>query len=153
MNWISRTRPFRLLLTLSLLALALPAAASLGGDATSVQSDASQMKAQLRVTQKQSYAVHEIQTESGATVREYVSPSGKVFGVSWQGPVLPDMRQVLGAYYSRLTNASPNRRPQGPITINEPGLVLQSSGHMRVYTGKAYIPQMLPEGVRPDAIQ
>ena len=153
MNWISRTRSFQRLLSLSLLALALPAAASLGGDATSVQSDASNMRAQLRVTQRQSYAVHELQTASGVLVREYISPTGKVFGVSWQGSVLPDMRQVLGAYYSRLTNASPNRRPQGPITINEPGLVLQSSGHMRAYTGKAYIPQMLPEGVRPDAIQ
>lgn len=153
MHWNPRTRSFQLLLTLSLLLLALPATASLGGDATSVQTDASNMKAQLRITQKQSYAVHELQTASGVLVREYVSPAGKVFGVSWQGSALPDMHQVLGTYYQRLATASPSRRPQGPITINEPGLVLQSSGHMRAYTGKAYIPQMLPEGVRPDAIQ
>jgi hypothetical protein len=31
--------------------------------------------------------------------------------------------------------------------------VLQSGGHMRAYVGKAYVPEMLPEGVQPDAIQ
>jgi hypothetical protein len=138
----------------SLCLLATPALAALGGDAASANEDVSQLKAQLRVTAKQGYAIHELQSTSGTVVREYVSAAGKVFGVAWQGPVLPDMRQVLGAYHARLMAAAPpNRRPQGPIVINEGDLVLYSGGHMRAYTGKAYIPQMLPEGVRPDAIQ
>jgi hypothetical protein len=147
-------RPLRLCLGLSLIfCLALPAAAALGGSATSVASDAAQLKAQLRVTQRQAYAVHELRSSSGTVVREYVSPTGKVFGVSWQGPVLPDLQQVLGTYSQRLAQASPTRRPQGPVAINEAGLVLRASGHMRGYFGKAYIPDMLPEGVSPDAIQ
>ena len=138
----------------SLWLLATPALAALGGGAASVNEDVSQLKAQLRVTTKQGYAIHELQSTSGTVVREYVSAAGKVFGVAWQGPVLPDMRQVLGAYHARLMAAAPpNRRPQGPIVINEGDLVLYSGGHMRAYTGKAYVPQMLPEGVRPDAIQ
>jgi len=152
---MQRTMSRLTLLSLTLLCLlATPALAALGGDAASVNEDVSQLKAQLRVMSKQGYAIHELQTSSGTVVREYVSASGKVFGVAWQGSVLPDMRQVLGAYHAKLIAAAPpNRRPQGPIVINEGDLVLYSGGHMRAYTGKAYIPQMLPEGVRPDAIQ
>jgi len=153
MNWIDRTRLRSLSFALVVPLLALPAAAALGGDASSVQQDASQWKAELRTTQKQNYVVHELHTSSGATVREYVA-GGKVFGVAWQGPVIPDMRQVLGSYYERFSAAAQNHhREQGPMVINESGLVLQSGGHMRAYVGKAYIPEMLPEGVRPDAIQ
>ena len=134
--------------------LATPALAALGGNAASVNEDVSQLKAQLRVTSKQGYAIHELQSTSGTVVREYVSAAGKVFGVAWQGPVLPDMRQVLGEYHARLVAAAPpNRRPQGPLVINAGDLVLYSGGHMRAYTGRAYVPQMLPEGVSPDAIR
>jgi hypothetical protein len=128
--------------------------AALGGDATSVQQDASQFKAQIRVTQKQAYVVHELHTSGGAMVREYISPAGKVFGVAWQGPVMPDLHQLLGSYFERFTATAQNRRGvRGPLVINEPGLVLESVGHMTTYIGIAYIPAMLPEGVHADAIQ
>jgi hypothetical protein len=32
----------------------------------------------------------------GTSVRRYVSPAGKVVAVAWKGPVMPDLRQVLG---------------------------------------------------------
>jgi hypothetical protein len=156
MNWMLRTRSFPLGLALTVPLLILPAMAALGGDATSVQQDASQFKAQIRVTQKQAYVVHELHTSGGAMVREYISPAGRVFGVAWQGPVMPDLQQVLGAYYERFAATAQEQRRRGvhgPVGINESGLVLQSGGHMRAYTGKAYIPEMLPEGVRADAIQ
>ena len=153
MNWFSRTSPFQLLLALSLLMLALPAAAALGGDVNSVQADVSHMKAQLRSAQLQSYTVHELHI-SGALVREYASPSGKVFGVSWQGIVIPDLQQLLGSYYERFQATAKNRHAvRGPLVINQPDLVLRSGGHMGAYTGVAYVPQMLPEGVHADAIQ
>jgi hypothetical protein len=154
MNWMDRTRWFPLGLALSVSALALPAFAALGGDAASVQADASNMKAQLRSTQKQAYTMHELQTAGGASVREYVSPAGKVFGVAWSGPVIPDLQQLLGSYYERFSAAAKNRHGvRGPLSIQQQDLVLFSGGHMRAYTGKAYIPQMLPEGVHADAIQ
>lgn len=154
MNRIFRTRSFPLGMALMVPLLAFPAMAALGGDAASIQQDASHFKAQVRLTQKQAYAVHEMQTSGGATVREYVSPAGKVFGVAWQGPVIPDLQQLLGSSYARFTAAAQGRKGvRGPLTINESGLVLQSGGHMRAYIGKAYIPEMLPEGVQPNAIQ
>jgi hypothetical protein len=149
-----RTRSFPLGLALTVPLLILPAMAALGGDATSVQQDVSQFKAQVRVTQKQTYVVHELHTSGGAMVREYISPAGKVFGVAWQGPVMPDLHQLLGSYFERFTATAQNRRGvRGPLVINEPGLVLESVGHMTTYIGKAYIPAMLPEGVHADAIQ
>jgi Protein of unknown function (DUF2844) len=154
MNWIRSTRTFPLSLALLVPLLALPAMAALGGDVASVQKDAEQFKAEIRSSQKQGYAVHEMRTSSGTTVREYVSPAGKVFGVTWQGPFIPDLQQLLGTSYERFTAAAKNRHGvHGPLSINESGLVLVSGGHMRSYRGTAYIPQMLPEGVQADAIQ
>lgn len=154
MNRIIRTRSFPLGMALVVPLLAFPAMAALGGDVASIQQDASHFKAQVRMTQKQAYAVHEMQTSGGATVREFVSPSGKVFGVAWQGPVIPDLQQLLGTSYERFTAAGKDRHGvRGPLAINDSGLVLVSGGHMRAYRGKAYIPEMLPEGVHADAIQ
>jgi len=153
MNWKIRPRSFALGMALAACS-AFPALAALGGDAASIQQDAVHFKAAVRTTQTQAYAVHEMQTSGGATVREYVSPAGKVFGVAWEGPFLPDLQQLLGTSYERFTTAAKNRHGvRGPLAINESGLVLVSGGHMRAYRGTAYIPEMLPEGVHADAIQ
>jgi hypothetical protein len=134
--------------------LARPASAVLGGDAASVQSDQVRMQATLRVTQSQGYAVHEMRTLPGNVVREYVSPEGKVFGVAWQGPFRPDFQQLLGSYFQQFSQAGQkHRRGSGPLMIEQPGLVLHSGGHMRAFFGKAYVPDMLPQGVTADAIQ
>ncbi|HZZ15143.1 MAG TPA: DUF2844 domain-containing protein, partial [Candidatus Sulfotelmatobacter sp.] len=131
--------------------------ASLGGDAASVQAD--QIHLQGRRTMKTAalYTVHEIQGTSGTVVREYVSPEGKVFGVAWQGPWVPDMRQLLGSYFDEYARANQARQGarirRGPVLINEPGLVVQIVGHPRAFAGRAYVPEMLPSGVRSESIQ
>src|ERR1700686_174460 len=72
--------------------------ASLGGDITSVQADQIHLQGRRTMKATASYTVHEIQGTSGTVLREYVSSDGKVFGISWQGPWVPDMRQLLGTY-------------------------------------------------------
>ncbi len=135
------------------LSLTLPAFAALGGDATSVTNDQLQMQATLRSTQKQGYAMHELTVPSG-TVREYVTAQGKVFGVAWQGATPPDFPQILGTYFQQFIQAGKaHRRGTGPLVIEQPGLVVYSGGHMRAFFGKAYVPDMLPEGVTADAIK
>ena len=65
-----------------------------------VQSDRVKMRgALLRITATGSSTVHEIQASSGTVVREFISPAGKVFGVAWEGPWLPDLREMLGMYF------------------------------------------------------
>lgn len=137
----------------ALLLLSSCAFASLGGDLGSVQDDQAHMRAQRRVIQSPAYTVHEMQAETGTTVREFVSAEGKVFGVSWQGPVRPDLQQVLGAYYQEFLRAAPTRRAHGPVTIETPNLVIQSGGHMRALTGRAYVPAMVPSSVKAEEIK
>ncbi len=138
---------------------AMPAYAGLGEDANSVQADRARMQASLRTTQAQAYTVQEIQAPTGIVVREYVSPaSGKVFAVAWQGPWPPDMRQILASYFDQFQQAAQAqagtaRAMRRPIVINLPGLVVESSGHMRSFSGRAYIPAMLPPGVTAEAIR
>lgn len=140
-------------LALTVLLSSLPALAELGGDEASVQADALQMKAQRRIERTQAYAMHEMHTPPGTVVREYVAASGKVFAVSWQGPTTPDFQQLLGAYYDQLQNAQLKRNGRGPLLIHQQRLVFHSGGHMRAFTGRAYIRDMVPAGVALEAIR
>jgi hypothetical protein len=133
----------------------LPAFASLGSNVSSVQTDRAQMNASVSVTQTRSYAIHEMKSPAGTVVNEYVDPSGNVFAVSWQGQFPPQMQQILGSYFSRYTaalQAQQRRYGHPPLNIQEPGLVVQTGGHMRDHFGRAYIPAMLPQGVTADEI-
>ncbi|MFZ3367078.1 MAG: DUF2844 domain-containing protein [Candidatus Sulfotelmatobacter sp.] len=142
---------------LAIVSFGLPAWAALGGDIASVQADQLHMQGSLRATTAASYTVHEIQGATGAVVREYVSSAGKVFAVAWQGPWPPDMRQLLGSYFEQYRQAakaqSRVRIGRRPLMIQQPGLVVQIGGHPRSFAGRAYVPEMLPSGVRVEEIQ
>lgn len=103
------------------------------------------------------YTVHEMTTPTGTVVREYVSSSGRVFGVAWEGPFMPDMRQILGSYFKQFSAAAKAKRDSRPnrslLVISEPGMVVESSGHMRAYVGRAYDPRLLPEGVHANEVR
>jgi hypothetical protein len=148
---------FGMAVVVASLAPCISAGASLGGDLASVQDDQAKMQGPLRTTSNNSYNVHEIQATSGIVVREYVSLSGSVFGVAWQGRTHPDLRQVLGAYYDTYVQAVQAQRAQrhghGPLLIQQSGLVVQMGGHMRQLTGRAYLPQSLPAGIRLEEIR
>ena len=139
------------------LMITLPAFAGLGEDVSSVQADQAHVQGTLRTTQTSSYTIHEIKAPTGTVVREYVSTSGKVFAVAWQGPWPPDMRQILASYFGQYQQAAQaqtnSRTGRKPLVIEQPGLVLQSGGHMRSFAGRAYIPEMLPQGISAEAIR
>jgi hypothetical protein len=154
-------RPLAISAALAVVSAALPARAALGGDSASVQADQLHMQGSLRTTAAAAYTMHEIQGVSGTVVREYVSAggasAGKVFAVAWQGPWRPDMRQLLGSYFEQYLQAaktqSTARIRRRPLMIDQPGLVVQLGGHPRAFTGRAYVPQMLPSGVRAEELQ
>lgn len=138
------------------LGFCLPAMAALGGDASSVEADRAQMKGSIAATQTDAYTVKEIHAPGGTTVREYISSSGRIFAVAWHGPFMPDMQQILGAYfqqYSAALQAQPKHYGRRPLNIQLPGLVVQAAGHMRAYWGRAYVPQILPESIKADEIK
>ena len=150
----TRSRRRALAALLFIQAFALPAFAALGGSLSSIEDDQLKMKGTLRTTVGERYTVHEIQTSQGTLVREYAAPSGVVFAVAWRGPKMPDLRQTLGSYFPQFIDAP---RPAHPnhahFAINQPNLVLQSSAHMRAYSGRAYDPQLLPADVPVTDIQ
>ena len=81
------------------LLLSAPSWAVLGQPEQSVTSDQQRMRGALRSTTGQGYTVHEIDAPDGMIVKEYVAPGGVVFGVSWRGPTMPDLQNLLGSYF------------------------------------------------------
>jgi hypothetical protein len=141
---------------LCLLAASVYSFGVLGGDVSSVEADRVHVNATSRVTMRQSYTVHELRSAAGTVVREYASPSGKVFAVAWQGPALPDMKQLLGSHFEEFQKAAKaqNRRGgHGPLIVQQPGLVLELGGHMRAFVGRAYLPDEVPSDVRHEEIR
>ena len=111
----------------------------------------------MRMVRSDAYALHEIRSASGTMIREYVNASGTVFAVAWDGPWLPDLRQVLGDHFDRyqaiMQSRQHARTGRGAVVIDEPGLVVQMSGHPRAFTGRAYLPALLPAGLQLQSIR
>ncbi len=131
--------------------------AGLGGDVSSVERDRTRMKATVTVRPAERYTIHEMQSDAGQTVREFATPEGKIFAVAWQGPFHPDYQQLLGPYFAQLQQAArgagQRRARRAPVMIETPGFVFESFGHMRGLAGRAYVPQMLPQGVSAEEIR
>jgi Protein of unknown function (DUF2844) len=130
--------------------------AALGGDLSSVQADQVHMNASLRTSQMPAYTMHELRTPAGIVVHEFASSSGRVFAVSWKGPSPPDLRQLLGSHFADFQQSAEAQRAHGshgPLFIEHNGLVVQVGGHMRSYTGRAYLPDQMPPEVRVDDLR
>jgi uncharacterized protein DUF2844 len=155
----SRPRAARLALLAALALPALwcaapPAVAALGDAAVSVSSDTAHLKASLRVVGGTGYDVHELTTPTGTTIREFVAPAGTVFAVAWRGPFKPDLRVLLGNYFSLYASAprsAGSTRTQ--LAIDQPALVVRAGGHMRAFSGLAWVPALVPAGVNPGELQ
>jgi hypothetical protein len=134
--------------------------AVLGGDITSVDTDRVQLSAKSAVrlvpSATASYTVHEITLPSGTLVRQYVSGSeGIVFAVAWSGPFIPDLRQLMGSHFDKMLEREAGKAMAGQRHIAQrySDLVVESSGHPRSFTGRAYLPAALPAGMALEAIQ
>ena len=129
-----------------------PAHAALGGDAASVASDADALHGVIHSTPLQQYDIQEITSGNGIRLREYLDRNGLVFAVAWSGPAMPDLQKLLGASYQTYTTAVAAANHPGlkrPLRIATSDLVVESEGHMRAYTGRAYLPALIPAGTSP----
>ena len=138
------------------LAVPLHVFAALGGDVSSVAVDQAHLRATLHSTQKAGYAVHELRADSGLVVREFSTPDGKIFAVAWEGPVIPDLRQILGSHFDdfqRAANMQNRHGVHGPVFIQQNGLTVELGGHMRSYRGKAYLSNEIPASVRAEELR
>jgi hypothetical protein len=141
----------KFVLTCAVLAAALSpciADAGLGQPESTVQADAVQLKGSIKATEHAGYRVQEIQLPSGTLVREFVGSDGIVFAVAWNGPTVPNLRQTLGQYFDNFVAAAQAKHADHHhLQIQQSDLVVQAGGHMRAFSGRAYLPQAVPAGV------
>jgi uncharacterized protein DUF2844 len=122
--------------------------AALGEPEASVQTDVTELRGSIKTTEHTYYRVHAIQLPSGTVVREFVGADGKVFAVAWNGPTMPNLRQTLGQYFDPyVAAAKDNHGGHHQLHLEQGDLIVQSSGHMRAFSGRAYLAQALPSGV------
>jgi hypothetical protein len=147
------------LLCLGLLAGTLtfprPTLATLGEGPDSVAKDRRALSAtQKSTTSRPKYTVQEVASDA-TTVREYLNPSGVVFAVAWKGIVHPDLTSLLGSYAGEYRDAkrlSPRKHGQKRTKVQADRVIVETWGHMRSLQGRAYLPALLPEGVKVDEI-
>ena len=132
------------------------AQAALGESVDSVASDQKAILAVRKATRiSPGYTVHEIRSET-ITIREYVSPSGVVFGIVWNGMTHPDLTPLLGSYSSEYQKAMIHARRQPGrrhVQLKTDGVVVEKWGHMRNLQGRTYAPALIPPGVSIDEIK
>ena len=150
---------------------ALPAHAALGGNAASVDTDAAAMQGTMTpasspqaeqsptasssavetgsAAETASYTVRSFVTARGVKIREYVAPSGTIFGVGWEGHRPPDLTVLLGSYYGEYATASEAVRHKDLHRSRTVGTntVVVMSGRFGHVTGSAYVPGLVPSGV------
>jgi len=142
--------PRQFLTLLALLACLGPgiSCAGLGEPETSVQGDVAKFQGVVNTTEHLTYRTHEIELPSGTVLREFVAPGGAVFAVAWRGPIIPNLRQALGKYFdSYVAAAKVSPVNHRRVDINQLDLVVHAAGHMRSFSGVAYLPQSVPSGV------
>jgi Protein of unknown function (DUF2844) len=132
-----------------------PLWAALGKPVSSVADDQKRLGGEVHTRSTAAgFAVQEISAADGTVVREYVSPAGEVFGVSWRGATRPNLVDLLGDHYAAFRQAPrPPGHRRGPLVVRTDHLVVEMGGHMRDFHGRAYLPDRLPASVSSDAVR
>ena len=101
------------------------------------------------------YVTRDTTLATGTRVREYISGSGMVFAVTWEGPVLPNLKALLGKYFDNMVaeSARTPRAGRSHLSVNLPEVVINSGGHMRAFEGSAWIPAEFPAGFTVDDVR
>jgi hypothetical protein len=143
------------------LAALTPAHAALGTAPT--YAVASQAASTARLAQASSgaaanYTVNQTTLSSGTVVSEYVTANNTVFGLSWRGPTVAPLQTLLGSYFPAYVQGlaavhTANGGGYGPAAVRQSALVVETGGHMGAFSGRAYLPQALPQGLSADDIK
>jgi hypothetical protein len=138
------------------LALALPAWAGLGEPQSTIETDRARIRARHAVARAPQYAVHDLTMADGSHVQQYVGGNGQVFAVRWNTLHKPDLAALLGKGFASYAGAAQLAARRGGIQRQfrheSLDLVVQSGGHLHVFTGYAYRPSLLPQGLKPQAL-
>jgi hypothetical protein len=127
------------------------AQAELGGGMSGVQADSARIGTRMATVALSNYSRHEITRANGGVVREFTNAKGQVFAITWSGPGKPDLRALLGRYFTALQASSGTigrtmHSLRRPAQVNQPDLQIQTGGHMGWFHGVAFIPSLAPSG-------
>ena len=134
-----------------LLSFPIFAKAELGSNLASITQEQKTFGSTLTTSPQSTYTIYIQNISPDLVIKEYVSNSGNIFGVSWKGSTLPDFQVLLGNYYSNYLSAL-QQNPRSVFLQND-NLVLESGGMMGGYIGRAYLPKQVPVGIAPASIQ
>lgn len=99
------------------------------------------------------FTINNVTLDSGTTVKEYVATAtNQVFAVVWNGPAMPNLREILGASFDAYVSAPANASGVhfgGPSarSYSANGLVVRSHGVPGHFAGYAYLTASFPPGV------
>ncbi len=146
-----RRRCASILAAAALLAFGGTARAELGGPVSSVAADSGRMHAQIASVARANYARHDLTRSNDGLVHEYTNANGLVFAVTWSGPGKPDLRTLLGQYFTTFQAnseliARSSHSLRRPPQVNQPDLQIQTGGHMGWFHGVAFVPSLAPPG-------
>ncbi|WP_260858948.1 DUF2844 domain-containing protein [Paraburkholderia sp. BCC1885] len=105
-----------------------------------------------------SFTVNQTTLPSGTVVNEYVAANNTVFALSWHGPTQAPLQTLLGSYFPAYVDGlaavhAANGGGHGPAAVHQSALVVETGGHMGAFSGRAYLPRALPQGVSADDIK
>jgi Protein of unknown function (DUF2844) len=140
-----------LILSTTALVLSRPAQAILGADINSVEKDRAMFSAvRSQPELHENYAVHELNSAAGK-VREFATPEGVVFCITYLTVTQPDLPSLMGSYSDDFKSASaksikrPGRRAYAAIEGNH--VKLERYGHPRALRGRICATDLIPSGV------
>ncbi|MEY4100386.1 MAG: hypothetical protein RL300_1557 [Pseudomonadota bacterium] len=126
------------------------AKAALGEHQASIDIERMRLHASKRVVTKVGYTVHELHSQEGSHIKQFVNATGQVFGVSWTTQYKPDLSRLLGALHAQYARAEHEQAKRSGIQrhfkLDQQDLLVQSNAHLNVYSGFAMMRSLAPAG-------
>jgi hypothetical protein len=148
-----------LLCFISLLGLVSdPVLAVLGEDQNTIETDRQRVSGERApAKEKNGYRVETVKSPA-MILEEYVDSKGTIFAVTWKGEGFPDLEKLFGQYFEEFQKGLTERRKdprlrRRPISMKTDHLVVETGGRRRSFTGRAFVPSLVPTGMNDQEIR
>ncbi len=136
--------------------IASVARADIDGDESSVEKDRAHFGAHKKLRKNLKYNVYDLESDRH-TVHEFVDLTGRVFAITWQGAMPPNLPTLLGNHHGEFLAkrvTTPKTRGQRNFQIITTSKIqVVQAGHMGHWTGSVYLIGRLPPGLTLDQLE
>jgi hypothetical protein len=126
--------------------------ATLGGDSASVEANRQALGGELRVEKLPYGERYTMLLPMGIVIRQYLSPSGAVYAVTWNGPRMPNLSELFGKYAEQYSHRDRPKGERHHMAFGGNDFMMRASGHMRTFSGRAWVPSLVPPGIDLDSV-